>query len=407
MDFSFNEEQKMFRETVREFCTKEIAPRSMEMDRKSRIPDEIIKGMANLGLLGMTYSSEYGGSEADPILTGIASEEIGRADLSCALAVFFLVQAAWGKILDRFGNNSTKEKILPYVTKGKKWCGIATTEPDIGSDLANMRTVATRSGNEYMLNGEKMYISGVREATEQMENGGGYVTLVKTDPKLGTRGLTLMYIPVKESKLVPGITLTLLEDWGRTGISTGGFALNNVKIPVEDKIGDENRGFYITMEGYDYARALIGAVCAGAGFGAIEKGVEYLKQRKAFGQPIGRYEGIQFKLAEDYAMIEAAWLLSYRALWMLDRELKGEKNLRFEVSKTCAEAKLIAVDAVSKTANDVLQWFGAFGYTTECPVQMAVRGTRSYGWAEGSTEILKIIVARELLGREFSATAPR
>jgi len=397
----------MFRQTVREFCKKEIAPKALEIDRNSRIPSEIIDGMANLGLLGMNYSSEYSGSEADPILTGIAAEEIGRADLSCAIAVFFLVQAAWGSILDRYGNDSTKEKVLPYVTKGEKWCGIATTEPDIGSDLANMRTMATRSGEEYIVNGEKMYISGIREATDQMEEGGGFITLVKTDPKLGSRGLTLMYIPIKEGELVPGVSPTLVEDWGRTGISTGGFALNNVRVPVEDRIGDENRGFYLAMEGYDYARILIAAVCSGVGLSVIEEGIKYLKERKAFGQPIGKFEGIQFKLAEDYALMQAARLLSYRGLWMLDRELKGEKNLRFEVSKTIAEAKMLATEAAFKTANDVLQWFGAFGYTTECPVQMALRGARSYGWAEGSTEILKIIVARELLGKEFSATAGR
>jgi len=400
LDFTFTEEQELFRKAVREFCQKKLAPKAREIENNQRIPDDVIKGMADLGLLGMTVSPEYGGAEADPMMAGIAGEEIARADVTCATAVFFLVQASWGYILDRYGKKEVKEQILPKVTKGKAFLGIATTEPDAGSDLGNMRTVAKRVGEVYVLNGEKMYISGIREVVKQMEEGGGFLTLAKTAPERGTRGLSFFYVPLKGT---PGISPTYVEEWGRKGISTGGFALTEVKVPLHNLVGEENRGFYTAMEGFDYARAIISVVCAGATTAALELGMDYIKQRKAFGQPIGRYEAIQFKLAEHYAKTDAVRLLGYRALWMLEKEQRENKYSRFEVTKAVAEAKMLAPTIAFDAMNDVLQWYGAFGFTAECPVEMGLRGVRSYMWAEGSTEIMKIIVARELLGKEYIA----
>lgn len=403
IDFEFTEEQKMFRDSVRRFCEEKIKPRVREIDSSGKIPDEIIRGMAELGLLGITLSEEYGGVGADPILAGIGGEEIGRADISCATAVFYLVQAAWGHILDRYGTNEVKEEVLPKVTRGRAFIGIATTEPDAGSDLGSMRMVARRRDGGYILNGEKMFISGVREVCEQLPEGGGHLTLAKTAPERGVRGLSFFYVPLKVGdKLAKGVTPTYLEDWGRTGISTGGFALRDVEIPKSYLVGEENRGFYIAMEGYDYARAIIAAVCCGAAMSALEYAMDYLRERKAFGQPIGKYEGIQFKLAEHWSKLEAVRLLSYRALWLIHKEQRGEAN-RFEVTKVVAEAKMLAPMFAFDAINDAIQWFGAFGYTKECPLEMGLRGVRSYYWAEGSSEIMRIIVARELLGKEYVA----
>jgi acyl-CoA dehydrogenase len=400
LDFNFSEEQELFRRTVREFCQKKIAPIVRDLDKKERIPDDVIKGMAELGLMGITAPPEFGCAGADPLLAGIAGEELGRVDITCATAVFYLVPASWGHVLNRHGNPETKKKVFPSLAKGKSFLGIATTEPEIGSDLANMKTVAKRVGDEYVITGEKMYISGVREVMEQLEEGGGFLTLVKTSPEKGNRGMSFLYVPLKGT---PGVSYTILDDMGRRGISTGGFKLDNVRVPASNLVGEENKGFYVAMEGFDYARAIIAAVCSGAAMSALEQGMEYIKQRKAFGQPIGRYEGIQFKLAEDYAKIDAVRLLAYRALWMLGQEIKEKKYSRFEVTKAIAEAKMLAPQWAFETINDVLQWYGAYGYTTECPIEAGLRGARSYMWAEGSTEIMKIIVARELLGKEFIA----
>ena len=400
MNFEFNSEQELIKKTVREFGQKEVAPVVRNIDDGKRIPDEIIKTMADIGLLGMTVSSDYGGAEADPVTVGIVAEELARADISCAIPTFFLVQAAWGQLLDKHGREAAKKDILPGVTKGRAFLGIAATESDVGSDLANMRTVAKKVENGYLINGQKMFISGIAEAVDQLPQGGGYVTLARTDPSRGTRGMSLFYIPLKGTK---GITSTTFEDWGRRGISTGGFTLEDVQIPGDYLIGEQNRGFQLVMEGFDYARAIISVVCAGAAMSALEQAMEHLKQRRAFGQPIGRFEGIQFKLAEHWAKLDAMRLLGYKALWMFGKEQSEGAYSRFEVTRHCAEAKLLAPRFAFEAINDAIQWFGAFGYTLDCPLELALKGVRSYYWAEGTLEILKIIVARELLGKEYVA----
>ena len=245
-----------------------------------------------------------------------------------------------------------------------------------------------------------MYISGIRETMEQMPEGGGYLTLAKTEPAQGTRGMSLFYVPLNKN---PGLSVTYIEEMGRKGMSAGGFLMKDVRVPVDCRLGEENKGFYQAMEGFDYARAVIAAVCVGATMAALEAGIEYIKQRKAFNQPIARFEAIQFKLAEDYARIDAVRLLTYRALWMLDQEAQNKTFSRFEVSKAIAEAKMLAPVTAFEAINDVLQWFGAYGYTLDCPIEMALRGVRSYMLAEGTTEVMKMIVARELLGKEYTA----
>ena len=400
MDFNFSPENELFRRTVREFCQKEMTPFSRKMEREGRIPDSIIRGLGKMGLFGLAIPQEYGGSGADAISAGIAGEEIGRAELSCSTAVLYLVPVSWSRVLAKFGSSELKKQILPKVAAGRSFLGIATTEAGVGSDLANMTVTAKRVGNEYVLNGEKMYVSGIRETMEQMPEGGGYLTLAKTEPSEGTRGMSFFYVPLNKT---PGLSVSYIEEMGRKGMSAGGFMMKDVRVPTEYRLGEENKGFYQAMEGFDYARAIIAAVCVGATMGALEAGIEYIKQRKAFNQPIARFEGIQFKLAENYARIDAVRLLAYRALWMLDQEERNKAFSRFEVAKAIAEAKMLAPVTAFEALNDVLQWFGAFGYTLECPIEMALRGIRSYMLAEGTTEVMKMIVARELLGKEYVA----
>jgi len=399
MDFEFTEEQKEIRESVRAFSKREISPLIQEIERNERIPEKIIRGLSELGLLGMTVSTEYGGLEADPVTVGLVAEELASADITCATPTFFLVQCAWGYIFDKYGRKNAKEKVLPYVTKGEAFIGIAATEPDAGSDLANIKTHAEKRDGKFIVNGEKMFISGINEIVNLLPMGGGYVTVVKTERSSGVKGISLLFIPVKNTK---GITPTILKDWGRKGISTGGFAMENVEIPEENLIGEEGRGFYIAMEGFDFARGIISIVCSSVAMSSLRYAMDYLKMRKAFGNPIGKYEGIQFKLAEHWAKLQAVRLSGYKALWMLKKEKEG-KGSRLETTKACAEVKMIAPVFAFEAINDAIQWFGAFGYTEECPLHLALKGVRSYFWAEGTIEIMKIIVGRELLGKEFIA----
>ncbi len=398
ISFDFTKEQRIMQTRVRDFCRKEIFPIVRKIEDGGRIPDEVIQGLSSLGLLAMTVSEQYGGLEADPVTVGLIAEEIAKADISCAIPTFFLVEAAWGSVFERYGTKQAKEEILPGVTGGKAYLGIAVTEPDSGSDIAAMKTKAVKKENEYLVIGEKMYVSGIREVTDQFPQGGGLLTVVKTDAGKGTRGMSMLYVPVKEGK---GMKTTLLDDWGRKGISCGGFLIENVTLPDRYLIGEENRGFYIAMEGFDYARGLISLVCCAAAMSALEKAIEYLKMRKAFGKFLGEFEGIRFRLAEHWSRLDAIRMLAYRALWMYDKERKERKFNRLDVTRVCAEAKMLAPPAAFEAINDAIQWFGAFGYTTECPLEMALKGVRSYFWAEGTMEIMKIIVSRELLGKEF------
>lgn len=398
MDFTFSKEQEMIRKDIREFSKNEIAPKVADIDKQGAIPNEIIKAMAKISILCMSVDEKYGGLYADPVTVGIVAEELAKGDISCAIPTFFLVQEAWGNILDRHGTLEAKEAILPDASKGDAFLGIAATEPEAGSDLVGMSTLAKRVDDGYVINGGKLFISGVKEVMTQMPKGGGYVTLAKTDTKKGAKGMSLFYLPLSSAE---GVSTTSFEDWGRRGISAGGFMLNDVKIPKEYLIGKENRGFYITMEGFDYARALIALVCCGAAISAMEEAMEYIKERKAFGWPIGKYGTVQMRLAEHWSKIQSVRLLAYEALWAVDREFTQKGGNRFETTMKCAQAKLLAPQYAFEAINDSIQFFGAFGYTTGCDLALALKGVRSYYWAEGTREIMAMIVGRELLGKEF------
>jgi acyl-CoA dehydrogenase len=401
MEFGWTEEQQMWRRAVREFAQKKIAPRSREIDSSGQIPPELIKGMAEMGLLAPTVAEEFGGQGMSMTMATIAAEELGRADISLALPVMYLVQASWGLILDRNAPIDLKKEILPRVTAGKAFLGIATTEPGGGSDIEGAtRCKAERTDSGWLLNGEKMYISGIRE---ELAMGGIHMTLVRTDPASGHRGFTFFAVPLKDN---PHVTTTLVEDWGRQGISTGGFNMENLPLPDKNRIGEVGRGFYYAMEGFTLARILIGATCVGAAEAGLQMGVDYIKQRKAFDKPLAAFQGISFPAAERFTDIETARLLTYKAAWMADELYARNIFKHKEVALYAAMAKLRAPVMAFETLNEVANWLGAMGYTKEYPIEMGIRGVRSYSiGAEGAMNIMRIIIARELIGAEY--TAPR
>ena len=393
MDFSFTEEQELFRKSVREFCEKKIAPFANEIEENGEIPCKVLEDMASFGLLGITISREYGGSGADFITAAIATEEIARADISMATAVYYLVEAGWGFLMNRYGSKKAKEEILSNVTKGKTFLGIASTEAAGGSDVAAIATTMTKEGERLVVNGAKTFISGVREATKY---GGGYVTVVKTSPELAHKGLSLCYLPVKD---ISGITTNVFKQMGREGISTGAIIIKNVEIPSHYLIGDWNKGFYYAMEGFNCARPLVAAACIGAAGKALESGIEYLKERHAFGSPLAKFEGMQFQVAENYAKLESARLLVYKAAWMLDQMYAKNRFSHKEINKAVASAKLVAPTVAFDIIKDVMVWHGAYGYTREAGLEKGLRGVTSYiVGAEGAQNIMKLIISRELLG---------
>jgi len=402
MDFGWTQEQKMWRRAVREFAQDKIAPRVREMDTAESIPPDIIQGMADIGLLAPLVGEEYGGAGADWTMAAIAAEELGRADISLAVPVLYLVEAAWGFIFYTYGSTQLKEEILPKVTRGEAFLGIATTEPGGGSDiLGACRTRAARANGDWICNGEKVYISGVRES---LQWGGIHLMLARTDPspEAGHRAFTFFALPLKGTV---GISPTFFEDMGRMGISTGGFALEDVRLPAHYQVGELNRGFYHAMEGFAAARTLIGATCVGAAEAVLDMGMDYIREREAFGRPLASFEGIQFPLADLYAELEGVRLSTYKAAWTMDQKYTKEAATHYDIALAAAIAKLRAPKIGFEIMNEVANWYGAMAYTKECPVEMGIRAIRSYSiGAEGTVNIMRIIIARELLGQEFLPT---
>ncbi|MCI2412475.1 MAG: acyl-CoA/acyl-ACP dehydrogenase [Cuniculiplasma sp.] len=395
LDYTFTEEQELLRTTVREFCNREIKPRIKEMIKNRRIPSEIIKGMGELGILGMTIPEKYGGPGYDAVTVGIVAEEIGRSDPTVSIPVFFLVDNAWSYLISKYGSEKLKNEYLPDVAKGKKIIGIASTEPNFGSDVASMTTVAKKISRGYVVNGEKSYISLVRDIKEM---GGGYVTVTKTAPeKPGTSGTSLIFLPYSQEHF----DITYLEEMGREGSSWGAFRIKDYEVPEHYLIGKENEGFKIIHEGFEFARALISVISAGTALESINRGIDYMKQRVAFGKSLTKFQGLQFQVADNVAKMETALDMGYRALWVYDQEQKYHKFTRFQVSKEIAKAKLLSTTWGFDAVNDALQWQGAFGYSTDCPEEYSLRGIRSFQLAEGSREIMKQIIARESIGKEF------
>ena len=359
MDFSFTEEQELFRRSVREFCEEKLAVRADEIDEKGEIPCDLLEEMGAFGLLGITISREFGGSESGFIRAAIVAEEIARAEMSMATAVYYLVGAGWGFLINRYGNRRLQEEVLPDVAKGKAFLGIASTESTGGSDITSLSTRLEKKGEKLIVNGAKAYISGVREAAEY---GGGFVTIAKTDPDAGHKGLSFCYLPVKDQS---GVTVSVSRQMGREGISNGFLKMSNVEIPGHYLIGEWNKGFYYAMEGFNCARTLVAAACIGAAEKVLDMGIEHIKRRKAFNSPLAKFEGIQFNLAENYVRLESARLLVYKAAWLLDRLYSENRSDHQEINKVVAAAKLSAPTVAFDIIKDVMLWHGAFGYTKE------------------------------------------
>jgi acyl-CoA dehydrogenase len=400
IDFSFTEEQDLFREAIREWLSKNLSLEQVrENDTKHELPKSFIKGMGDMGLLLLTLPEEDGGSAADWVTATIAAEEMGYADISVASAVFYLVQASWGYVVNRLASDTVKENYIKKATRGESFIGIGVTEPGGGSDVAGYKTELKPDGDGWIVNGEKSYISGTAEAVEM---DGGYFVSGYNDRSKGHRGMTSFFLPINQE----GVEITKrFDNMGRMAISTGGFQMTDVKVPKEYQLGETNRAFYYTMEGFDAARLLVSSSCIGAAQRCLEIGMDYIKERKAFGQPLAKYQGIQFDLADMAAHSEAIKQLVYKTAWMLDQKYQHGTFSALECSKYLSMCKYLAPHYALDTFRRVMYWFGAYGYTEECPLEMGMRGVMSYCiGAEGSANIQKIVIARETLGRDWTRT---
>jgi cyclohexanecarboxyl-CoA dehydrogenase len=376
LNFDFSEEQELFRRTVRAFAKEEIAPKIREYEKKGEFPWELYRKMGSAGLLGLRFPKEFGGQESDAVTMGILVEEVARAGWQIPLSDIM------GEILSLHGPTPLKKEWLPAMAKGERMMGIANTEPSAGSDAAAITTRATRKGDSYVINGEKQYITGVNEC-------GAYCLLAKTDAEKGSRGVSMFFVEMNR----PGIERYDFDALGWRLFSFGGIVLKDVTIPASNLIGEENRGFHYVMETFDLMRSLIAVWCIGLTESSIEENIDYTKQRTAFGRPIAKFESVQSRIVEGYTELEAARLLCYRTLWLKDR---GQK-----ITKDSAMIKWYVPQLCFGIVNNCLQNRGAIGYTTECMDEYRLREIRGAMIGDGTTDINKIVVARELLGKEF------
>jgi len=410
-DFTETEEQKLIVKSVKEWCEKNLTfERVREMDKGHPYPKDIVEGLCSLGVVMGTVPEEHGGSGIDWLTQGMIAEVIGYYDPTIATAAALMaVETGWGFTLDRYCTETVRENYVKPAIRGEKFVGIATTEPGGGSDVAGITSTAKKEGDEWIINGEKTFTSGTEECKKW---GGGYWILVRTGPMLPEaphRNMTSFFLPIDAE----GVEVVKpYEDAGRMAISTGGFVMENVRLPDKYRLGEEGKGFYYTMEGFDNARMMIAASCVGVIQRILDEAIPYIKERKTFGRPLAKYEAIQFELAEIYREMEALKLMTRKTTWMQDiryrEEGMPEKTSKAKTFKPTEIAKWISMikwkgpSLALKASEKAMIWFGAAGYTKEYILEAAWRGVMSYVvGAEGGQNIQKIVIARELLGREY------
>jgi len=391
IEFTFTEEQELFRRTIRELMTKSVAPKAKELMQARALIPEVHKSLTQAGLFGLLIPTEYGGSNSDYVTFIIAVEEMTRGDTTGFAGLPAWYGASCARLLSVYGTAELKEEVLPKVVKNGLVTPLHSTEPSCGTDFTAITTTAKKNADEYIVNGEKICLSCVPEV---VKFGGGYITSVKTRPELGSKGMSLLYIP-SDSK---GITTSSFTGMG---IDIGGVRYENTPVPEKCLVGFEGTGYQMTYESFVHARVPTTMSIVAAADAAIEKGIEYIKQRKAFGKPVAGHEGIQFELAEDYANVQACKWLTYRAAWLVDQYHKGKASF-YDAMTGASIAKLTASEHCVKAVSDVLEWYGGLGTTTEYDVQHVFRIVRQAVIAEGTKNAQKLVIAMQLLGREFS-----
>ncbi|MEA3287001.1 MAG: acyl-CoA dehydrogenase [Candidatus Marinimicrobia bacterium] len=378
MNFELTEEQKMVQETIRDFAEAEIKPGVMERDEKAEFPTEIIKKLGELGFLGMQVPEVYGGTEMDAVSHVIALEEIARVDASTCV-ILSVNNSLFSNPLIKFGSEFLKKKYLPLTSSGEKLGAYSLSEPQSGSDAKAMLTTATKDGDSYILNGVKNWVtSGISSDV--------VIVFAKTDKAAGHRGISAFVV----EKGLPGFTTGKKEDkLGIRGSDTSELIFENCRVSAENLIGEEGMGFKIAMATLDVGRIGIAAQALGIAQGALDRSIQYAKERQQFGKPIGMFQGIGFKLADMATRVDASRMLVYRAAWLKD---KG-KN----IGEKASMAKVFAGDTAMYVATEAVQIHGGYGYIREFEVERMMRDAKITQIYEGTNEIQRLVISRHLL----------
>ncbi|OGL05309.1 MAG: hypothetical protein A3I03_16495 [Candidatus Rokubacteria bacterium RIFCSPLOWO2_02_FULL_68_19] len=377
MEFAFTPEQVEFRRSVVAFCEKEIVPIAARCDASGEFPLHLFPLMGRLGYLGVKFPPEYGGAGEGNVTYAILAEELGRASAGIALGFYVHVALALTAIA-AFGTPAQKERYLRPGVAGEKIGAWAFAEPGAGSDPGSITCRAEKTAAGYRVTGTKMFITNSPFAD--------FVVLTaSTAPGQGVKGLSLFIV----DKGLPGFTVgRRIETLGMRASQTAELAFDGCVVPLDALLGEENRGAVTAMQTLTLGRITAAAYAVGAGRAALDATLEYVKQRQQFGQPVGKFQGVQWMLADMATALEAARLLTYQAAWLADRGLPHIK----EVSM----AKLFATETATRLANDALQLHGGYGYVMESPIQRLYRDVKLFEIGEGTSQIHRNIIARQL-----------
>ena len=382
MDFSLTDEQQQLRRTVREFAETEIAPHVMEWDEASHFPSEIIPKLGEMGLLGVIFPEKYGGAGLGYIEYVIAIEELSRVDGSAGIIVAAHNSLCTNHIC-RFGSEEQRQKYVVPLAQGKKLGCWSLTEPQAGSDAGGTRSVAVKRGNCWVLNGAKTFTTNGHYADV-------CVAMAVTEKSKGSHGISAFIL----EKGMPGFRPGKKENkLGLRASDTSEVVFSDCCIPVANLLGQEGEGFINSLQVLDGGRISIAALGLGMAQGAYEAAVKYAKERKQFGKSISEFQAIQFKLADMATQIEAARLLVYHAAWLADR-----KDVRF--TKESSMAKLYTSEVAVRVANEAVQVFGGYGFVKDYPAEKYYRDVKLCTIGEGTSEIQRLVIARQILGKK-------
>ena len=378
VSFALTDEQKALRDLAHEFSAKEIRPKEAEYDEKMQHPVEVIAKAHELGLMNLHVPEEYGGLGLGCFDGMLVGEELYWGCSGIGTSVSANGLGAGPVVLA--GSDEQKTKWLKPLLEEPILCSFGLTEPGAGSDVASLKATAVRDGDEYVINGSKTFITnaGYAEWT---------VVFAKTDPKAGAKGMSAFIVPMD----APGVTIEKhLDKMGQRATDTSAFALQDVRVPVDNRLGEEGDGFKIAMATLDFTRPGTAVGAVGVAQAAYEHAVDYAKQRVTFDVPIAMHQGINFMIADMATEIEAARLLTWQAAWMLDQGY-GRKATLYS-----SFAKRFAADTAMKVATDAVQVFGGYGYIKEYPVEKLMRDAKLFQIYEGTSQIQRLVIAKEI-----------
>jgi len=379
MDWALDEDQQAVLEMVREFAQREVRPRAHDIDETGEYPADLVAKMAELGLMGIPFPPEYGGAGMSYVTFALSVEELCRACASTGLIMDVNI-SLFGEPVWLFGTEEQKKKYLTAIATGQALGALAMTEPEAGSDAASISTTAVKNDDGYTLNGRKIFITNGEKAEY-------YVVTAKTDKSAGSRGITDFIV----EKSWPGVSFaTHYEKLGIRGSTTTDIVFDDVHVPHENRLGDEEMGFKITMDTLDAGRIGIAAQAVGIAKAAHEEAVAYVQERQQFGRPVADFQGVQFMLADMATQIEAAESLMLQAAYLRDKGVP--------CARESAMAKLYAGDTAMKVSDDAVQLFGGYGYMREYPAERHMRDAKITQIYEGTQQIQRLVIARAAIG---------